>query len=211
MSYQFKIPVAALKAVALAKGVLDIRYYLNGVLLEAATDGVFLVATDGHRMHAMRVVPTYSDNAAPLRIGMQVIIPGETIDAIKITRASDAEIDFTIDDAGRTGQVAHGPATHSFTAIDGKFPDWRRVLPRSAKIDGVGSYFNPEYLIDVQKAAKLLGAKRMFDVPQVEYAGGTGGTRLLITSSPDFVATMMPFLHKKDGKQHILQAPSWAT
>ena len=45
------IPRNALKAVSLAMANRDVRFYLNGLLIQCSGRTVRLVATDGHRLH----------------------------------------------------------------------------------------------------------------------------------------------------------------
>ncbi|WP_156350575.1 MULTISPECIES: hypothetical protein [Achromobacter] len=199
-----EIPVGAFKAVALAAGQQDIRYYLNGMLLEQAKDGLYLVATDGHRMHAMRV---RQDTSLP--VGAQVIIPNETIAKIKPSRHMATVVVEVADDL-RSGCLAYFGDAFSFTAEDGRYPDWRRVLPREATIDGIGASLNTDYLADVAKAAVLMGGKKgAAAAPQLAFAGQRGAVRALIQGQPEFVATIMPQIHKADGKPVVLPAPDW--
>lgn len=100
----------------------DVRYYLNGLLLE--TDGVTLraVATDGHRLAL-----------AELRMGdeakrnEQLIVPRKGVLELQRLLDGDGEIELTlgvnhiqakIDDIRFTSKL-----------IDGKFPDYGRVVP----------------------------------------------------------------------------------
>lgn len=211
MSYTFTISAAALKAVALAKGVHDIRYYLNGVLIEAHEQGTFLVATDGHRMHAMRVLVTYADDSAKLPVGTQIILPDSAIGTLKLTKTEGDTLTVVVDDNWRSGQLNYGLTYRaSWQAVGGKFPDWRRVLPRGATVDGKGCTINPDYLMDIKKAAKLLGAKDLLAaVPQLQF-GGT--VRALLDVAPEFVGVIMEFQHrvKGGGGHRVLPCPDWA-
>ena len=51
-----QIPYKALKAISLFAPKNDIRYCLNGVLLDSTGDEVRLVATDGHCLALYRLV-----------------------------------------------------------------------------------------------------------------------------------------------------------
>lgn len=199
-----ELPVGAFKAVALAAGQQDIRYYLNGMLLEQAKDGLYLVATDGHRMHAMR-----ARQDTPLPVGAQVIIPNDAIAKIKPSRYMPTMSVEVADDL-RTGVLAFFGDRFEWVACDGQYPDWRRVLPREATIDGVGASLNTDYLADVAKAAALMGSKKgAAAAPQLAFAGQRGAVRALIQGQPEFVATLMPQIHKADKKPVVLPAPVW--
>lgn len=104
----------------------DIRYYLNGLLM-VIEDGVLkLVATDGHRL-------AY----AALKLGAQlprqeVIIPRKTVLELgKLLADSDASVKVEV---GAT-QAAFSFGTVDLVSklIDGKFPDYTRVIPTSHK------------------------------------------------------------------------------
>lgn len=102
----------------------DVRYYLNGMSLETEANLIRTVATDGHRLALCR--QPYHESTLPER---QVIIP----------RKGVMEISRLIDDDDRLLKVQIG-ANHIrifssdfiFTSklVDGRFPDYRRVLPR---------------------------------------------------------------------------------
>lgn len=202
--FTVEIPVGAFKAVALAAGQQDIRDYLNGMLLEQAKDGLYLVATDGHRMHAMRV-----RQDAQLPVGAQVIIPNDAIAKIKPSRHMFTMSVEVADDL-RSGALEYFGDRFVWTARDGRYPEWRRVLPREAKIDGVGASLDPDYLADVAKAAVLMGSKKgPAAAPQLAFAGPQGAVRALIFNQPEFVATIMPQVYRHEGKPIYYPAPDW--
>lgn len=202
--FNVEIPVGAFKAVALAAAQQDIRYYLKGMLIEQAKDGLYLVATDGHRMHAMRV---RQDVVLP--VGAQVIVPNDAIAKVKPNRQMATLVVELADDLC-SGALTYFGDRFTWAAVEGKFPEWRRVLPREAKLDGVGASLNTDYLADVAKAAVLMGSKKgEAATPQLAFAGQRGAVRALIQGQPEFVAALMPQIHKDDGKPVALSAPAW--
>ncbi len=104
----------------------DIRYYLNGLLMVIEDGMLKLVATDGHRL-------AY----AALKLGAQlprqeVIIPRKTVLELgKLLADSDASVKVEV---GAT-QAAFSFGTVDLVSklIDGKFPDYTRVIPTSHK------------------------------------------------------------------------------
>ena len=72
-----QINVNYLKAAALVTSKEETRYYLKGVSISASDKGVFIVATDGHRLAAFRQAETYDGSP------MDIIIPIETVNALK--------------------------------------------------------------------------------------------------------------------------------
>lgn len=202
--FNVEVPVGAFKAVALAAAQQDIRYYLNGMLIEQAKDGLYLVATDGHRMHAMRV---RQDVVLP--VGAQVIVPNDAIAKVKPNRHMATMVVELADDL-RSGTLAYFGDRFDWVGSDGRYPDWRRALPREAVIDGAGASLNPEYLADVAKAAVLMGSKKgAASAPQLAFAGPNGAVRALIFNQPEFIATIMPQVHRHEGKPIYYPAPVW--
>ena len=111
-----------LKQVEFAMAQQDIRYYLNGLLLEVNENRLNLVGTDGHRLSFTSAIlnQTYEKN--------EVILPRKTvIELIKLLEDNDDEVTIEI----ATGQVnfAFGEISLISKVIDGKFPDYHRVIP----------------------------------------------------------------------------------
>lgn len=111
-----------------AAAVKDVRYYLNGVLLEMS-DGFTTVSTDGHRLakaHADIRVPT--DREHPV----QVIIPSCAMAELKklLNDEDDCELSFTQNQF----RVDLEQQTFITKLIDGRFPDYERVIPKDTPI-----------------------------------------------------------------------------
>lgn len=127
---EFEISQSSLKqlieSVQFSMAQQDVRYYLNGMSLETSDNQIRTVATDGHRL-AMSLV-SYDAEALPAK---QVIIP----------RKGVMEISRLIDDTDDKVKVQLG-ANHIrvystsfiFTSklVDGRFPDYNRVVPKGA-------------------------------------------------------------------------------
>lgn len=102
----------------------DVRYYLNGLLLELRSGQLRAVATDGHRL-AMCSVATGIEKADV----HQVIVPRKGILELARLMNNDAEhVNIVL------GNNHIRATTDEFTftskLVDGKFPDYERVLPR---------------------------------------------------------------------------------
>ena len=111
-----------LKQVEFAMAQQDIRYYLNGLLLDVNENKLNLVGTDGHRL---------SFTSTTLNQGYEktdVILPRKTIiELIKLLEESDEEI--TIELAAGQANFSFGEISLISKVIDGKFPDYHRVIP----------------------------------------------------------------------------------
>ena len=104
----------------------DVRYYLNGMLWEVQSGRLRVVATDGHRLAVCTL-----DAAIEASEKLQVILPRKGV--IELGRLLLSENDDV--------QIAIGAnhiraITEEFTftskLVDGKFPDYERVLPKSS-------------------------------------------------------------------------------
>lgn len=143
------IDLKQLRAVALATGRKDIRYYLNGVLVEIGPNGqTFLVATDGDRMHVAQGL--ICDYGIPQG---QTIIPIDVVNIV--TKLKGDVVQFVPAERGKTGRLG----TQEYEAVDGVFPNWRRVLPSNCQKKETFGNVNPEYIADFGRALKYLGVK----------------------------------------------------
>jgi len=210
-------PMDTLRALLTVAGERDVRFYLNGVCLDTTGPEPVMVATDGHRMLVVRVPRLVST----LPRGCYVI-PRAMLEAVKPVKLGrgqgDAPVTLTVEaalpgaDAGRATLV--GASTASATLVDGRFPDWRRVVP--SKLTGIASQFNTDYLADFGTVARLLaGAKRSDGgcFPTFAHAGDIGGRKgdhgaALVTfpRSPDAFGVLMPM--RTDSVPTV--APHWA-
>ena len=100
----------------------DIRYYLNGVLL--IIDGVYLklIATDGHRLAftSTKLNKEYSKR--------EVILPRKTVNEL-VKLLADSEERLTFELAEKQVRITFSDVILTSKIIDGKFPDYERVVP----------------------------------------------------------------------------------
>ena len=102
----------------------DVRYYLNGMLLEVSTDTLRAVATDGHRLAlcAMHAQIGHAERH-------QVIVPRKGI--LELARLlTDPEGMVSIVLGQHHIRATTGEFTFTSKLVDGKFPDYERVLPK---------------------------------------------------------------------------------
>ena len=100
----------------------DIRYYLNGVLLVVDGNNLKLVATDGHRL---AFTSTLLDKEYPKH---EVILPRKAVNELTKLLA-DTEEKITIDLAESKIRMTFSDIVLISKVIDGKFPDYDRVIP----------------------------------------------------------------------------------
>ncbi|NMG14050.1 DNA polymerase III subunit beta [Aromatoleum bremense] len=113
-----------LAQVAYAMAQQDIRYYLNGLLLIASGSELRMVATDGHRL-AFAANPLAGDVPHT-----EVILPRKTV--MELARQlADSEDPLEVILAGNQVVFRFGPIELVSKLIDGKFPDYERVIPQN--------------------------------------------------------------------------------
>lgn len=101
----------------------DVRYYLNGLLMETSKKMLRAVATDGHRLALCELALAEAASGSH-----QVIVPRKGVQELQRLLTGDGEVVLavganhvraTIDDIRFTSKL-----------IDGKFPDYERVIPK---------------------------------------------------------------------------------
>jgi DNA polymerase III subunit beta len=100
----------------------DIRYYLNGMLLVVDKDSLQAVATDGHRLSfaSLAVSGDYARH--------EVILPRKTV--LEVSKLLDeSEEEVTIDLLANQVRFRFGNIELVSKVVDGKFPDYNRVIP----------------------------------------------------------------------------------
>lgn len=110
----------------------DVRYYLNGMLWEVSQDRLRFVATDGHRLAmCTREVDIQTGDTR------QAILPRKgVVELSRLLEDSDEEISISL---GSNHIRATAPS-YTFTSklVDGKFPDYDRVLPKNGNKTVIG-------------------------------------------------------------------------
>jgi len=104
----------------------DVRYYLNGLMLELRAGTLRAVATDGHRL-ALAERP----NASVVSKDVQVIVPRKAV--VELERQLEAgDTAVTICISENQIEVDTGTIKLMSKLIDGRFPDYQRVIPENS-------------------------------------------------------------------------------
>lgn len=101
----------------------DVRYYLNGLLLEIESGNVRAVATDGHRL-ALATVAIESGPTEP----RQVIVPRKGVQELLRLLSTGPE-SVTLELGANHVRLGLGDLRFTSKLIDGRFPDYQRVIP----------------------------------------------------------------------------------
>jgi DNA polymerase III subunit beta len=127
---RFSLPQKALRRllglVQYAMAQQDIRYYLNGLLVLVEDRQLRLVATDGHRLaYAAMQLPSSLPR-------VEVIVPRKTVlELSKLLADSDEEVSIEL--SGTQAAFSFGAVELISKLVDGKFPDYTRVIPTQHK------------------------------------------------------------------------------
>jgi len=155
-----------------AMAIQDVRYYLTGMLFDVSQQQLTTVATDGHRLALARSVIDVSAD-----LSMQAILPRKAV--IELERLASElgkmlgeqdnqvtlsfgreflQVNLPFGDVDSAGQVNQNLMV-TFTArlIDGKFPDYRRVMPSNT--DKL-ALFNQEKMTDVLRRVAILSNEK---------------------------------------------------
>ncbi|NOY61639.1 MAG: DNA polymerase III subunit beta [Gammaproteobacteria bacterium] len=103
----------------------DVRYYLNGLLLEVKKDFVRAVATDGHRL-ALSECDSSIDISSD---SIQIIVPRKGVTELSRLLVGDDDIELHLAISGNHISISTDEYSFKSKLIDGRFPDYQRVIP----------------------------------------------------------------------------------
>ena len=105
----------------------DVRFFLNGLLLEVNPDFLRCVATDGHRLALGEI-----DLETGVKETIRAIIPKKGVaELMRLLDEGDEKIEIKISDRHIRAEI--NSACFTSKLIDGKFPDYQRVIPKPAE------------------------------------------------------------------------------
>lgn len=186
---QIKLNHTALKAVSIFAGKKDIRYYLNGVAVEAVANETRLVGTNGHALGVHRMVAENDCKGLVL-----FIIPNDTVSMLlklkkpKGWRGEEVTITVPDDCAAKPDSELRADCFGQsilFRRIDGKYPDYTRVIP--TELSGEVAAFDPKYLMLLQKAVQCFHDKAIMPAFRMN---GNGPALAVIHEA--MIAVVMP-------------------
>jgi DNA polymerase-3 subunit beta len=123
----------------------DVRYYLNGLLLIIEDGQLKAIATDGHRL-AFNMMAIEGNHTK-----QDIIIPRKAITELcKLLGDSEEPIQLTFSDKQLKAEFSG--ITLISKVIEGKFPDYKRVIPNHSKFFNINK---DEFKQGLQRAAIL--------------------------------------------------------
>ena len=129
INQEIEIPEKSLKnlleKVSFSMANQDVRYYLNGLLLEICKDKIVAVSTDGHRL----AISQFSKNIDISDDRIKIIVPRKGI--LELSRLLDLSSDLTINLQISDNHIRVNKNNIRFTSklIDGKYPDYEAAIP----------------------------------------------------------------------------------
>ena len=133
----------------------DVRYYLNGALLEFRGQRLRAVSTDGHRLAQAEVEleqPSSDDEVH------QCILPRKGVqELLRLIQNSDDPVKIIVGKASL--QAAIGEITFTSRLIEGRFPDYNRVIPRLEQCDREATVEREVVRRSLQRASVLSSEK----------------------------------------------------
>lgn len=183
----FDVDASLFRVAAMFQSTEETRYYLNGVHIEPHHEkGVFLVATDGHRLFvAHDVSGKIEGGTAIVQLGKDQIKAckegrGETLPRRIV--ATDAKQPLTI--------TANGApvAVQAKWMVDGSFPDWKRIM-KGLRPEGHLDAVDGDLLRSFAEAAKAFTG-----VAKIEFSHSTANGPAIVrfANTPHAFGVLMP-------------------
>lgn len=105
----------------------DVRYYLNGVMLEVGGRTIKAVAADGHRLALCA-----AELADAVEGERQVIVPRKAVAEMGRLLGNESA-PVTVKLSGNHIRIEQDGLVFVSKLVDGRFPDYHRVIPQSVK------------------------------------------------------------------------------
>jgi len=143
----------------------DVRYYLCGVHISVKNGVLSMVATDGHLLGCLSRATDVSD--------FNLILSNDTIKKMSIFK--DKDVTLTLQASCHEDTVLFGDIEGlKFEAVDGKYPDFERVLHPTDKVySNQAAQLDFELLAKFVKVAKAMGCKDKAGQWFIQHNGAT--------------------------------------
>jgi DNA polymerase-3 subunit beta len=131
----------------------DVRYYLNGMLLETEGTALRAIATDGHRL---ALCEAQLENR--VKSAQQVILPRKAVLELQRILGTEGNIELAIGTNHVRAQI--GEIRFTSKLIDGRFPEYGRVIPAA-----------PTKIIDAEREGLRQALQRTAILSNEKYRG----------------------------------------
>jgi DNA polymerase-3 subunit beta len=141
----------------------DVRYYLNGLLLETDGKALRAVATDGHRLALCE-----TELSGKARTSQQVIVPRKGVLELQRILGTENNIELAVGTNHVRAQI--GEIRFTSKLIDGRFPEYARVIPA-----------NPPRTVEADRESLRQALQRTAILSNEKYRG------IRLTARPDLL------------------------
>ena len=170
-----------LKALALLAPKKEPRAYLIGVHVEVKGSQAILVATDGAALGALRLTLTEEVESHAFTIPLSLLA--------MITAKDEVTVTYTKEEQGPgTVTLIQGDRVLSGKAVEGRFPDYRRVIP--TEVSGLQERLI--FLHDLDKVAKACTLVNDATMKAVHVRHNGGDACPVDTRNENFIVVISP-------------------
>lgn len=136
----------------------DVRYYLNGLLLEFRGERLRAVSTDGHRLAQAEIGLQKAASSSEEAEAHQCILPRKGVqELLRLIQGSEEPVDIVVGKASLRATM--GDVTFTSRLIEGRFPDYNRVIPRADQCDKEAEVSRETVRRSLQRASILSNEK----------------------------------------------------
>jgi DNA polymerase-3 subunit beta len=169
----------------------DIRTHLNGICFEIDATETRLLASNGHMIGAYRIL---RDEPLITSGHVEVIVP---LPLLKLKKKGVVTIRIgdlpLVGTQSRPVYVEQVGVTVSGQSIDGRFPDWRRVIP-AKEATGEVAQFNLDYIAAFGRAYKQLHPKAAYSRVNIAHNGERALAVVGFEGDENFWGGLMPMI-----------------
>lgn len=140
-----KVLLDMIQKVSPFMGKDDVRYYLNGIYMELNNDTLTLAATNGHRLSTIDHQIDYKQDEA-----IEIIIPNKSINEVVNILNEHEVVELLF--ARNKMQFKIDNLRLNVKLIDGRYPDFRRIIPAQSGITS-SLIVNRYFMLDAIKRA----------------------------------------------------------
>jgi DNA polymerase-3 subunit beta len=110
---------------AFAMAQQDVRYFLNGTLLNTAHQTLTAVATDGHRLSLSKL-----DCEQPINKETNIIVPRKAVTEIQSLLSDKPDLTIELTLSNNHIRLKADDFILTSKLIDGRYPDYQKVIPK---------------------------------------------------------------------------------
>ena len=187
---KMKIPAQYLAAAAEFQASKDARHYLVGVCLRQKSDHIEVCATNGHILLKI-------DHDSAEELTQREVIVRFTPDQLRELRKKGNRDKVVELHLGKLNPLDSNMMINGIVSpleiVDGKFPDYDKIIPENPEHNGKTPAFNANYWQSFAKAAVFLTRDTVDPAVQVRYSDETSAARVEFPlSEVSAVGVIMP-------------------